>query len=225
MIIPKTLRDAHVSQLNDLGFSVSNGLPIKNWDKININYERVAKRLLAIKIVFAYVCMPKELIPTDKIQQSINSNRIGKFFTSSEREMLKMNRDESNKVNIDMVGWKLENMVGLSWIFGFERLNELGLNMCSGENVKQLIFQETPKIDSEINSWITNTKTRPIEQVIAAEDFYYCWHNAARNIAFSGAKNPTELPPQILVGLIQERRISLTFTLSDNEWDETDLST
>jgi hypothetical protein len=225
MNIPQKFRDAHVMQLRKMGFAVSRGLPLTDWDERAFDIARVAKRLLAIKLVFCYVCIPKDNLPTDTIQQCINTNKVGRFLTKAEREMMMMNRDESHQANVDKVGWKLENMLGLSWIMGFERLSELGLEMCSGDHAKNLLFHETPRIEMGIEQWMGSTHPRNVQQVMVAEDFYYCWHNAARNVAFSGAKNPTGSPPEVLVGLIQERRMALTYALSACDWDDTDLST
>jgi hypothetical protein len=225
MKLPLKYRDAHIKQLGDMGFRVSKGLPISEWNENDFDILRVAKRLMAVKLLFCYVSIPKDNLPTDRIQNCITVNKLGRYFTQSEKEMITQNRDDSHKANLDKVGWKLENILGLSYVMGFDRLSEMGLEMCGGDHARELIFNETPRIDGGLTDWLNGVHPRRFQEIVIAEDFYYCWHNATRNIAFSGLPNPVDLNPAILVGLIQERRMALTYSLSKCEWDDTGLST
>jgi hypothetical protein len=225
MIDHKAVRAAHVKKLAALGFRVSPGLPLDHGSAVTLDPGRTARRLLTLKLLFGYVAMPTQALTTERIQASISTNKLGSHFTKSERQIMTTKREDAQATHMDAIGWRLENMVALAWIFGSEILPAIGLEMCGGELCKKLLFEDSPGVDGKIDEWAAKRTCRDVDAVVAMEDFYYCWHNAARNIRFSGSPNPTQLDPTVLVGLIQERRHALTFSISATSWDDTELGT
>jgi len=221
----QTARQQHVLQLEKMGFKVSKGLPVNRPRVAEVDHRLLARRLLAQKLVFGYVAVGEDQLSFAKIQNCINVNILGGFFTESEKKMVMKERGQAHRDHVDAVGWMLENMLGLSWVFGSKILDDVGLAMCGGEHAKRLLLADTPNVNCEIDAWVAASRRRPTQEVVVKEDYYYCWHNAARNIVHGGLANPTDLPGPVLVGLVQERRHALTFALSSCHWDETDLST
>jgi hypothetical protein len=225
MSIRPELRAQHVAALAAKGFVVAPSLPLERNLATTIDYTRVASRMLAAKIAFLYVAAPADMVSRERIDTSILVNKLDPFFTAKERTILAQDRAAARTQHLDAIGWSLENLVAFAWIYGSALLTSVGLTMCAGAPLKTLLTLDTPPVTGELGHWLRPRIRRTYEQIAGQEDFFYCWHNAVRSIAFSGAQNPTPLDPKLLVGLIQERRHALTYALSTGTWEETDLST
>lgn len=223
--VPKEIRAQNVAALAEQGFTVSPGLPLMKTWVIELNYTRAAWRLLSLKAVVCYVTLSPAQLPTERIQATIRENKLAAYITQAERAMLTMDRAQSHQKHLDMVGWKLENMVALARLFGSTILEEIGLQMCGDEHVGRLLTTDSPPFGGSANEWAHAQNRMDALEVVMLEDFFYCLHNAVRNIAFGGLQNTTELDPRVLVGIVQERRHSLTWAVGNLDWDETDLST
>lgn len=225
MDVPKMVRQNSISSLAKMGYRVSPALPLEIDPNLTFDYSRAAYRLLALKLVFAYVAAPPDQVPSELIQGAIRENKLTPYFSQGDRAMLQMDRAQSRQQNLDAVGWRLENMVALAAIFGSTIMKDIGPTMCSGDNVSHLINHDCPPFQGSANRWAHEHTKLDVPIVQMLEDFFYCWHNAARSIVYSGAPNPTQHDPRVLCRIIHERRHSLSWAVRGGDWDATDLST
>lgn len=67
----------------------------------------------------------------------------------------------------------------------------------------------------------SNSRLRPVEEILAMADLYYCLHWGARQMELEGRTHPTHLP----IWVIEERRRALEWVLGNCEWDDPNLDT
>ena len=65
----------------------------------------------------------------------------------------------------------------------------------------------------------TDVALRPLAEIVAMLDFYYCLHWHARNAQYHGQMWDPEMPP----GVALERRRALAWLFRDVPWEDVDL--
>ena len=203
------------------GFQYASSLP---WIKEIVLRPKleIAKRLHAIKALVLWVLVNPEDLPDKKILDFIDNNDLNDFITENEMQYLSTARGDQNAIN--SIGWKFENALPLAWFFGFSELLPSG-EMMNGETARSLFFEFCAKIDNSIEEWMSNRQTRSEKEIIFQEDLFYCMHNAVRSAQLGNKTVPESFDPIGNGGVIHEKRHSLTWMLSDVNWEDTDLST
>ncbi len=219
-------RERITPQLKRIGFAFADWLPHQKQATLRPLGE-IARRLLAIKCLMAWVCLPKEKVSAQTVRDAIQTNRLGRSFAQDEAEMLKARRAEAHERFVDHIGWKFENAWPLAWVLGFDPPPDVTGVMMEGERIRAVLSQFAPPFDTHIDAWLTQQSPRSEKEVVLLEDTLYCVHNAARSATLGHPGNvPAGFHPNMNGGVIQERRHALTWALSpDAAWDDTDLST
>ncbi len=121
------------------------------------------------------------------------------------------------------IGWRLENMWPLAWVLGSEPAPPPG-GMITNEVIAALVIDMLELLDTDVA--LLKEAVRPRAEIVAAEDLFYCAHNAARSAQTGGATVSDGFHPVVGGGVMHERRMSLTWCISARfDWDDTDLST
>ena len=221
-----TVRQKNLASLKRLGFKVAPSLPTVRHDgRVRLRpVGEIVARAAALKALFAWVSAPEEAIPADKVTAYVRRNKLRDHLAGEERQALDLPRAEAQEQHVDSVGWKLENMWPLAWVAGFDPAPPVG-GMIDGEQIGALL-QFLPSFDGSVGDFTKSCTPRPVAEVDALEDLFYCAHNAARSAQLGGDTVSDAFHPVRDGGVVQERRHALTWALSPGvAWDDTDLST
>lgn len=223
------IRAANLAKLKSLGFRVAPSLPqTRGEDETALRpRQEIVKRLAALEALCLYVSAPPDRYPDDAIRRMIDEHGLDAFTAEDEREILTLDRNGAHAKFSDNIGWKMENIVPLAWALGNPAEPRIDGEMVGGPELDHLLTQFAPKTSAELTSLLATTELRPVAEVDAMEDLFYCAHNAVRSAQFNDPKCvPRGFDPVINGGVIHERRHALTWMLSPGvSWDETDLST
>lgn len=221
----EVIRDKNLKKLFDYGFSVSTSLPISDSGLMR-SYKEIATRLYALDALVCWVVFNEEQTSSERIRSYIHNNGLSEFFTSTETEILSLERTTANELYADTIGWRLENMWALSWVLGFKIEPSVLVGQLPDEVTRAMVYDFLPGLDSSISDLLSTNRARSIEEVIELEDLYYCTHNAVRSAQLGENTVPSNYHPIIDGGAVHERRHSLTWCISPNvEWSDVDLST
>jgi hypothetical protein len=167
--------------------------------------------------LFSWVARSK--VAEKSLREHADELGLVDWMSPEERTIWKQKRKAAH-AHVDTIGWRLENMWALAWVLGFEPAPAVDGKMIDDTVIGPLITEFCPALAGG------PPKVRKLDAVAAAEDLFYCAHNAARNITFSGSAAPKGWHPVASGGVIHERRHALTWCLSPGvDWDDTDLST
>ncbi len=232
------VRERNLSALKERGFLVAPSLPERGVEAAAIlrPIDEIAGRLAALNAVFAFAAAPEDAVPTHSLQQLIKAAELTAYMTPSEREIVAMARKEAAEQHGDKVGWRTENAFALAWILGHDCDLSPGGTMLGGNEIKPLVTQWPPIDSAKFTTWKAALRPRPIKEIVAMEDLFYCAHNAARSaqVEMMQAKGkpvrfstvPAGFDPVAGGGVIHERRHALSWAVSPGvAWDDTDLST
>jgi hypothetical protein len=236
--IHSATRVNNLKLLASQGFVVAPGLPERGTDDAPIlrPIDEIVGRLGALNVLFAYAAAPESAIPTADLLDHIRAADLRRHMTQEESPILELPRKSANEHHGNAVGWKTENAIALAWILGREGPLAFSGAMLDGDQIRPLVTQWPPIGAAAFKSWRAALKPRPLAEVAAMEDLFYCTHNAARSaqVEMMEARGkavryttvPTGFDPVANGGVIHERRHSLTWALSPGvAWDDTDLST
>jgi hypothetical protein len=223
-LTPESIRTSTQRTLAELGFRFSRGLPLSEPDYRPRPRIEIAGRLLVLHALCIYVSAPEDRFPTAALRARIETHSLADHLTRDERAILDMSRADANAEHAGMIGWKMENMVPLAWALGHEATPRIAGDMIDGDALRDL-FRFCPK---EPAAFLAAGTLRPADDLRLLEDAFYAAHNAARCAVFG--RDPSCVPegfdPMSGLGVIQERRMALTWMLSPGvAWDDTDLST
>lgn len=222
------IREKNLQYLSGIGFKVAHGLPLgPRGQAVGLRpVEEIAQRLWALNCLFGYVAAPTKKIPTMKICKCMLRSDLRSFLTPEELLVIDGWRSKSQKRHIDTIGWRLENMLPLAWIFGFSVQPDVDGDMLEGEPVNDLIEGFLGSLEQTLTEWLADKATRDEATVIAMEDLFYCAHNAVRSAQMGEETVPAGFDPVVCGGVIHERRHALSWAISpDVAWEDTDLST
>ena len=216
------LRLGNLSICLDAGFKPATSLPTEFDRNLRPSIE-IAKRLNAIKAIVLWLMVPQENLENKKIQEFVNKNGLEDFLDEEEKEIFNTPRDDEEARN--SIGWKFENAWPLAWYFGYTEPDIFG-QMMSGEEMQVVLTEYTCPLDGNVYDWFESRETKSEVELKQKEDLFYCLHNAVRSAQLGSKTVPEGFHPMGNVGVIHERRHSLTWMLSKGvSWEETDLST
>jgi len=209
--IPRT---ENLEKLRSQGFLVSPSLPIREGTTLRPKEEIVA-RLKALRSYLLWVASP-DAERAEPFRRKIFEHGQKRWLTQEELAVFELDQAEARTRYLNDIGWQMENMWSLAWVLGFEQEPALS-GQLQGDLARELVFRFADREQYTL---------RPVEQVRAAEDLFYCAHNAVRSAQLGKETVPDEFHPVEEGGGIHERRHGLTWCLSPGiEWDDTDLST
>ena len=219
----QTTRQASLARLTELGYKVSPSLPQTADRPIGATLrprQEIESRCLALHALCLWVAAPENVWSDAQIAHQLESRKLRAWLTQQELAILSLPRKEAKEKYLDSIGWKMENMWALAWVLGFEQ--ELPLRgELQGKVARDLVYEFLPRPDGK-----THWKPRGLPEVLAAEDLFYCAHNAVRGAALGGKTVPPDYDPDVDGGAIIERRHGLTWCLSPGvDWEDTDFST
>jgi hypothetical protein len=212
------------------GFSASKWLP--TWkERSGVASElrkkqEVLDRLMCCYAAVAWVTLPEDILPSERLQMLIEKRGLKEHFTDEEKEILGTNRNEASQNLEATIGWRIENMWALAWALGFDETPDIYQEQVGEETIGGMFQFLAPAWDDK-DAFLEKLQTRNLAEVVQIEDLFYCTHNAVRS-AQAGKKDcvPEGFHPMKHGGIIHEKRHALTWLLSPGvEWDDTDLST
>lgn len=222
-------RESIYRLLAERGFRCARWLPLyrteNHTDTLRPVHE-VAGRLLALQALFLWVSAPEDVAASERLQAFVRRNALRDHLTNDENDILSLPRAEANSVHAATIGWRLENMWALAWIFGFEPPPPFFQGQLPQEVIDKMLFDFLPDLDATVSGFQAATTPRAVADIAQFEDLYYCAHNAVRSAQTGSDTVPSAFHPVRDGGAVHERRQSLTWALSPGvRWDDTDLST
>lgn len=223
------IRVVNLTELANRGFVVAESLPWAQLDEEDHwrlrPTEEIAGRLLALDAVFTWVAAPEQSVSTRDLNDYIERSDLTAYMTPSEQEIVSLSRQDASNTHIETIGWRLENMWSLAWVLGFDPQPPLG-DMIDNDVIGAIINGFIPRPGAGIAKLTAKSVVRPLEEIVALEDFFYCAHNAVRSAQLGGNTVPQGFHPIADGGTVHERRVSLTWCISPGTaWDDTDVST
>jgi hypothetical protein len=221
-----TVREKNLASLKRLGFKVAPSLPtVRHEGPVRLRpLPEIIGRAAALNALFVWVSAPEDMVPAKVVAAFVKNNKLRDHLTAEERQPLDLPRPAAMKQHVDSVGWKLENIWPLAWVLGYEPAPPLG-GMADRDQILAMI-EFLPRFDASVADWAKAHPPRPVEEVDALEDLFYCAHNAVRSAQLGGSTVPKGFHPVRDGGVVHERRHALTWALSPGvAWEDTDLST
>lgn len=224
--LPDVHRSTNLLLLEEMGFRPARWLPTERGElppRLRPPAEIVA-RALALRAVCLWVALDETSLPSGQITGSIQSHALDAAFTDADRKILALSRHDAQDAHMGTIGWRLENLWPLAWILGFEPPPALR-GMIDDDTIPGL-FAHLPKFDQAVAPFLATARVRPVGEVDAMEDLFYCAHNAVRSAQLGHDTVPEDFDPVADGGVLHERRHALTWALLPGVgWEETDLST
>jgi hypothetical protein len=220
----RSLRERTLAAMAQHGFRCSANLPISDDGALR-PAEEIARRFAALGMLFLYVDAAEDSVPTEALEKVIARDGLGQALTAQEGAILTQDRSKARAEHQDSIGWKLENMWALAWVFGFEPEPPFHARQLSTDVIIALI-EFLPGPAQTVTQFLAANVLRPTADIIEREDRFYCAHNAVRSAQLGSPTVPPDFHPVADGGAIHERRHALTWCLSPGvSWDDTDLST
>lgn len=233
----KAVRKKNLGVLQAAGFDVAPSLPLPDESPRLRPTDEIAGRLAALNAWFVFVTSPPERFPTRLLLDHIREHELEGHLTSEERSHIGMDRGIVRTQLADSAGWRTENVLPLAWILGGAREPSIDGEMLDANTIRSLVLSPPIGGQGEYTAWRRGLRARPVEEVAAMEDLFYCCHNAVRSaqVEQMNAKRPSAKAPRTVPldfdpigngGVIHERRHALTWALAPGvAWEDTDLST
>ena len=222
-------REQHYRQLAERGFLCARWLPLSRGDRASGQLrpaEDIAARLLSLNALILWVCASEEVASSERLRTFVERNDLRENLAEGEVELFDLTREKASADHADNVGWRLENMWALSWMFGFEPEPPFFRGQVPQDVIDRMLFEFLPALDATVADFVFAYALRPFEEIARLEDLYYCAHNAVRNAQTGRNTLPPEFHPVRDGGAVHERRHALTWALSPGvKWCDTDLST
>lgn len=192
------------------GVSINPALPLLDADlTISRSTLEVAERMLCICGVAALSFHKQE---EKNIVEWIHRENINSKLTVKEIEFL-----EGDAKLMHQMQWQIEGLFALAWACSLEESYEPCMEL---PNDLQSHFPSIKRGD-RTEQFKNGIVFRPVAEVLAALDLYYCLHSYARDNLLAGEKS--QLP--ISINSIMERRRAIEWLFNNNDWDEISLDT
>lgn len=222
----EVVRRRGMQRLQRDGFRPADWLPLPDMNRTVRPPAEITARLMALSAVFAWVSAPESAIDSERLRQHVQENRLRRWLTDEEIEILSMDRGDAHETHVDAIGWKLENMWPLAWVLGFEEEPDCEASQIDDDITQAIVRKYLAELEKNVEEMVRRSKPRSAKEVIVLEDLFYCAHNAVRSAQLGKQTVPDGFDPLSHGGAIHERRHSLTWCLSPGTaWDDTDLST
>jgi hypothetical protein len=223
-----SIRKRSLDILTAKKFQVAGALPVgPAGDRNGLRpLDEIGRRLWALDYLFLYASTPGKSTPGKHIKIYLVKNDLVSSLTDEERKIMSRWRWAARRAHAHSIGWRLENMLPLAWILGFESPPTVEGEMLDGEPLQRLICDFIGDINEDFDNWLEKRTARSEMEVVEMEDLFYCAHNAVRSAQLGGNTVPRSFHPIANGGVVHERRHALTWALSPGvNWDDTDLST
>ncbi len=96
-----SIRKENLEKLSQKGFLVADSLPVNRLEPGEIPQlrpiEEIFGRLIALKSLWLYVDDYPEGVPSDVVEDMINTYNVKSFLTEEENEILQLSRAEAEK--------------------------------------------------------------------------------------------------------------------------------
>jgi hypothetical protein len=157
--------------------------------------------------------------PPQRIRRALRDNDLEHWLADRELLFLRhlerevtMNAEELHQTAVD-ISWREEALWALLWSLGLVE------DMPPDELCDREPFYErlAPGLDPAKGR--TDVVLRPLAEIAAMLDFYYCLHWHARNAQYHGQLWDPEIAP----GVVLERRRALEWLFQDVAWEDVDL--
>ncbi|HEV7806711.1 MAG TPA: DUF4272 domain-containing protein [Solirubrobacteraceae bacterium] len=157
--------------------------------------------------------------PHERIRQALRDNDLERWLADREERFLRhlegdaaMDDEERHQTTVD-ISWREEALWALLWSI------ELVDDMPPDELCSRDPFYERLAPDLDPANGRTDVLLRPLPELAAMLDFYYCLHWHARNAQYHGQRWDSKIAP----GAVLERRRALEWLFQDVPWEDVDL--
>ncbi len=157
--------------------------------------------------------------PVQRIRHALRDNDLERWVADRELRFLlhlehelELDTEELHQTAVD-ISWREEAMWALMWSIGL--VDDLPPDKLCGKDP----FYERLAPNMDPARGRTDVALRPIAEIAAMLDLYYCLHWHARNAQYHGQR----WDPQIAPGAVLERRRALEWLFQDVPWEEVDL--
>jgi hypothetical protein len=212
------IREQSVKRLGEWKLSDAGSLPLHSdadfeWMR---DARSVAERCHAIAAALALA----HRAPVATVRRAIDDNDLAPSLSSRELELLGVlegdeatDAGELQQLLVD-ISWREEALHALLWVLGF--VEDLPPDqMCP----KQPAYEQlAPGLDP--GRARADVRLRPLPEIAAMLDLYYCLHWHARKAQYHGDVWDYEIAP----GVVLERRRALEWLFQDAEWEAVDLA-
>lgn len=176
----------------------------------------VADRCHAIAAALALV----HRAPVATVRAAIDEHGLERSLGARERELLRVleggaetDAGELQQVLVD-ISWREEALYALLWVLGL--VEDLPPDrMCPKDPVYERLAPGLHPGNAR-----GDLRMRPLSEIAAMLDLYYCLHWHARKAQYHGDIWDDEIAP----GVVLERRRALEWLFQDEQWEDVDLA-
>jgi hypothetical protein len=204
----QSIRLRSIRRARECGIVVPASLPLLDDDIELRDHSDVVNRLLALNVVAAVA----HGFDRRRALNWLDRENLNDTIANSERAFLERGVGDPRAFKI-----QVEGLWALAW--AVEMVS--GLNYFRDCNPNFVTLLPNLKFDASSASMRSKAKLRSIEEIAAECDLGYCLHWAIRQSAINRKLPPAELKEYLVV----ERRRSLEWLLSDDDWDAIPLDT
>ncbi len=183
-----------MAYLTNVGFKAADSLPLGPPSGVETTGLRstaeVAGRLWALELLFLYAADRDDVASGEIDIEDVLANCDAQaYLTEDEGKILGVPRKLAIAHHSNLIGWKLENMLPLAWLMGFDTSPSVDGEMIAGDTTEALLaFLPWQRLT--LSEWARNVQFRSLEDVLAMEDLFYCAHNAVRSAQLGSTRSP-----------------------------------
>jgi hypothetical protein len=212
------IREQSVQRLGRWKLSDTGSLPLHSDEDFEWirDAAAVADRCHAIAAALALA----HRAPVSTVRGAIDEHGLEGSLGTRERELLRVleGDDEASEADLQQmlvdISWREEALHALLWVLRI--VDDLPPDqMCP----KQPVYEQlAPGLDP--GRAREDLRMRPLPQIAAMLDFYYCLHWHARKAQYHGDVWDYQIAP----GVVLERRRALEWLFQDEQWEDVDLA-
>ena len=202
------IRTQSLQTAERLGYNVIESLPRLDEAVSTRSLDETVKRLLCLHAAAAGAYGFDRKKAWSWLQQEDATQSLA----ASERQFLEQGIGDPNRFKI-----QIEGMWALAWVLDLTPHLDFGKD-CDGRFAALL---PNLKVNENSSSLRRRAKLRSVEEIIRADDLAYCLHWSVRQAQLDGSKPPGHVQPYV----VEERRRSLDWMLSNEHWDDVSLDT
>ncbi len=157
--------------------------------------------------------------PHERIRRALRDNDLERWLADREERLLRhlegdveMDAEELHRTTVD-ISWREEALWALMW--SIELVDDMPPDELCGRDP----FYERLAPGMDPAQGRTDVLLRPLPEIAAMLDFYYCLHWHARNAQYHGQPWNSNIAP----GAVLERRRALEWLFQDVPWEDVDL--
>jgi hypothetical protein len=211
------IRERSVRKLARWQLSDTGALPLHSDE--DFEWVRDAHSVAARCHAIAAALALQQGAPHERVRQALRDNDLERWLADREERFLRhlegdaeMDDEERHQTTVD-ISWREEALWALLWSI------ELVDDMPPDELCSRDPFYERLAPDVDPAKGRTDVLLRPLPELAAMLDFYYCLHWHARNAQYHGQRWDSKIAP----GAVLERRRALEWLFQDAPWEDVDL--